>query len=761
MPLSFRYAWRSAWTHKPHTVAAVATVAVGIGAVTALFTAVYGVLLKPLPGYEPDRVVAITQESPRRALNLPAQTDLKRWQEQTRSFSNIAGQQNCPYVMERTEQVMVPCVTPEYFRAMGVAPALGRTFTDAERLAIVLDHDFWQQRFGGSSNVLGKQLSLDGKPYQIVGVLPRDFHPWGRGQTRFYVPFDFEHNPASLNIVARLAPGSTLAGARAELAVLDQREPDIRTLVTPLLAHTVGPDQTSLVWMLFAAAGFVMLLATMNAAGLALARRVSRRQEEAIRMALGASRWSLLRMSLAENLLLSLAGSLAGIAIAGMFTTWIARSLTSLPRVDELQLLEAGPLGFAIAAALASAVLASILPVHRWSLHWLSIAQTAAAFLLVCGAGLLLASLRAIGQTEIGYEPDGVWTAFASLPEQQRAGAETWARLRQRAMELPGVASAATATSLPTGGVTINMLVYREGEDPEVPKPNETGALLNYVSGGYFESAGVRIVRGRQFAANEKAGVAMVSENLARRYFGSAESAIGKRILIPEVKFALDGIGKWLPREIVGVTRNIRRTSIADTTSMDMYLPEWQNPLRMTYLLVRFHPGAAMPSELVRRAVSSELPVSNDRYLSESNGYLRERQSKGAKLLSVMAALALALAAAGVFGVAAHAVSQRSHELGIRAALGATPASLRRLVLSDAIRRTTVGLVIGTVAGLGLFRLMNSLLYGVSPNQPGAFVASGVVLLGAVLLAAWIPAAWAAKADPARAIRSNLHQVRW
>jgi putative ABC transport system permease protein len=767
-------ATRSILGRPGYSVTAILTLALGIGATTAMFTTVHGVLLRPLPGHDSGRLVAITQESSRRALNMPAQDSFRIWQKEAKSFEAIAGQQNCPYTWtgpgRAAEQVMIPCVTAGYFTVLGVRPLLGRDILPSDKRVALLDHTFWIQRFSANATAIGSELLLDKEPFQIVGVLPEEFHPFGRGQTKFYVPFDIDRNPASLNVTARLRDNVTIDQARSEMKLFDAREPgrDIRTLVTPLLDHHLAGSGT-LLWTLFGASAFVLLLACLNVAGLMLVRGAERQQEFAIRTALGATRASLVRTSVVECLLISVPGAFLGIAVSYALVRVIALSLDALPRVDDLAV-NSLSVAFAAATAVLSGLIAGILPALRVTSQRprttgvqraLSVAEVAVAFVLLTGAALLLHSFYEIRKVDLGYRPANVWTAFFSLPEGARESeTAAYSRLRERMARIPGVESVATATALPMGGVTINMLVYREGEDPSQPKPNEKGALLQYISPGYLQTAGIPLRSGRPFDNRDRKGsphVAIVSENLARRYFSG--DAIGKRLLIPEVRFDMNGIDKWVLWEIVGVAGSIRRSTVTDTESMDIYLPEAQNPLRLTYLVVR---NSNVATDMFRQALVAdfpELPSSDHRTLEDRGGYLIQKQRDGLTLLGVFGGLALALAITGVFAVISYTIGQRGKELGIRIAVGAAPGDLRRLVLGETLRMTLIGLAIGVLAAVVLSRLLQSLLFGISGLDPVSILGSATLLVLSGLMAAWQPASKAARTDPAGTLRADTTRI--
>ncbi len=746
-----------------YSVIGILTLALGVGAVTAMFTAVDGVLLRPLPGFDSGRLAAITQESPRRALNMPAQDNFRAWQKEARSFESIAGQSNCPYVWNTVpaEQVLAPCVTADYFRVMGIHPLLGRGFLAGELRTVVLDHDFWRGRMNADPNVIGRELLLDRQPYRIVGVLPENFHPFGRGNAKFYTPFDLDRNPSSLHVIARIRAGVTFEEARAEMAVFDAREKprDIRTHVTPLLDHNVS-DKRSLLWTLFGAAAFVLLLACVNTAGLALVRGAGRQQEFAIRTALGATRQSLVRLSVTESLLLAVPGAAFGLGLAYGLLRLIAWRLASLPRADELAI-DPQSLAFAAVAAIGASLASGTFPALRVTAdskpstakaqRAIAVAEVTLSFLLLAGAGLLLRSFWNIRNVDIGYRPANVWTAFFSLPE---TGSESesiaYERLRSRVSQIPGVEAAATATAMPTGGVTINMFIYREGEDPSQPRPNEKGALLNFVSPDYFRAAGIQLRQGRTFdpAIDRKGATptAIVSQNVADRYFGG--QAIGKRVVVPEIRFDVQGIREWVPREIVGVTANIRRNSITDTDSMELYLPEAQNPLRLTYLAVRTNVTVA--PDAIRKVLAADfpgLPSSDQKTLEDRSGYLAERQRDGLTLLLAFGGLALLLAASGVFSVVSYTLEQRAKEMGIRMAVGATPGDLFRLILRETFVMNLIGLAGGVAATFALSRVLQSLLFGVSSLDALALGGSGFLLLICSACAALQPASKASRTD--------------
>jgi putative ABC transport system permease protein len=660
---------------------------------------------------------------------------------------------------------------------------LGRTFLPGEDQhghdhVVVLDYGFWQRRFGGDPQILNRKIILDNEPWVVIGVMPPGFKAAGVDPGPIYTPYVINDHPHALNVIGRLKPGVSIAAAQAELDAVTARvareNPELKLKATPLLELVTG-TQRPLLLLLSGAVSFVLLIACVNVANLMLARSAARRQEVSIRMALGATRWRILRFVLAEALLISFAASVGALLIAytGLHTL---KPLTAhLPRADELGL-DWRVLAATLSLGVASALLFGILPALRssWRLReatgkgsrtttrpqsLLIACEVALAIILLSGAGLLMQTFSAIRSHDLGYDPRHVLTNFLALPQSKdgtsTAGAALYARIRDRVSKLPGVQMAATASRVPMYGVSIMLDVQPEGEPA---RKQEHLARIAVVSDDYFRVVSTPLLTGRPFNSLDRAGstpVAIVSEAIERRHFGG--HAIRHRIILPELGFNIVP-GKDIPVEIVGVAGNICIDSVEDCDTEYIYLPESQNTLRMEHLLVRAAGDPAAIASAVRQAVSAEapdIPLDQPQTLAERTEYLTRDPGRAMWLLGLFAALAIVLAAAGIYGVSAYLAAQRSREIGIRMALGATSSNIATLIYRGILIPATLGLAFGIVGGATLTRLLKSLLFGVAPGDPKTLAAAAIALLAVALVAATSPAIRAALTDPAAVLRGE------
>ncbi len=769
----FVVAWRGLRRSPAFTVAAIVTLALGIGANTTMFSVVNAVLLRPLPGYQTDRLIQICGAASGSCGYLAPQI-YQRLRERLRSFETLAANQNCRMNLTgagEPEQLAGPCATANWFDLQRAQAMLGRTFLPDEdqhgqNKVVVLDHGYWQRRFGADPRVMGKTLTLNQEPWVVVGVMPPGFRPIGTTASAIYTPYVVADNPDGLLVTGRLKHGVSLATAQIELNVaaaqISHENPDGSTLHLsgiPVLEQVTGP-QRPLLLMLLGAVSFVLLIACVNVANLMLARSAARQHEIGIRIALGASRGRIIRFVLAEALTISCAASLAAVAIAAGSLRFLKPLTSTLPRADELSV-DWRVLLCSLALGIATALVFSILPSHsRATLgaqRGLIASEVALAFVLLMGAGLLIRTFIAMRTTDLGYNPHNVLTNFLALPVSpdgsRTAGAGVYARIRDRVSNLPGVLAVATASRLPMFGVSISMDVHPEGQ-PE--RRQEHIAAMDVISEDYFRVMEIPIRAGRIFTREDRdrsAPVVIVSESIASRYF--AGRALGKRLMIPELKFNIDG-GKEIAAEIVGVVGSVCVDSVEDCQSEHIYLPERQNALRMENLIVRTDGDPMGVAQPVRHAVYLEaptVPLDDPQTLEDRTAYLTDGPKRAMWLLGVFAGLALLLAAAGIYGVSAYLATQRSHEIGIRMALGAEFADIAGLIYRGVLFPSAVGLTIGCGAAVWLTRLLKSLIFGVALGDPKTIAFAGFALLGASVLAATGPAIRAAWSDPARVLR--------
>jgi putative ABC transport system permease protein len=782
---------RRSWTF---TVAAIVTLALGIGANTTMFSVVNAVLLRPLPGYQTERLVRICDNSLNSRFSAPGSCTFlapevyERLRKQLHSLAPLAANQYCRMNLTgagEPEQLPGPCSTANWFELQRAQAMLGRTFLPDEdqhgrNRVLVLDYRLWQQRFGADPGIIGKTLTLDKEPWVVVGVMPPGFRPIGTTDAAIYTPYVVADNPHGLLVTGRLKPGVSLAAAQAELNVvaahLSRENPDWRTLKlsgTPVLEQVTG-KQRPLLLLLLGAVSFVLLIACVNVANLLLARSTAREHEIDIRMALGAGRGHIVRFVLAEALTISFVASLAAVAIAYGGLRLLKPLTATLPRADELSV-DAHVLLFSLLLGTIAALLFGVFPALRSAQltraagmrsracsrpHTTLVAgEVALAFVLLVGAGLLIRTFVALRTTDLGYNPHNVLTNFLALPPSpegsRTAGAAVYAQIRERVSALPGVRTVATASSLPMFGVSISMDVHPEGQPA---RRHEHVASMDVISDDYFRVMRIPQLAGRTFTSDDRDGstpVVIVSESIVSRYF--AGNAIGKRIIIPEFKFNIDG-GKEIAAEIVGVVGNVCVNSVEDCQAEYIYLPETQNALRMENLLVRTDGDPMALARAVRHAAYLEapsVPLDDPQTLEERTSYLTEGPKRAMWLLGVFAGLALLLAAVGIYGVSSYLATQRSREIGIRMALGARFWDIAGLIYRGVLLPSAIGLTVGVGAAVWLTRLLKSLIFGVNTGDPGTLALAGFALLGLCVLAATGPAMRAALNDPAKVLHRD------
>src|SRR5215204_5105330 len=805
-----RYAARVLSKSKGFTAVAVIAIALGVGANTAIFSVVNAVLLRPLNYKEPGQLVLINHNYPKIDLKASVSSPgYAYYRDNAKSFSGVAALtgMNVNLTGEgEPERLQGMSITPNLFQTLGAQPAQGRVFTAEEgevgkNKVVVLSDGFWRRRFAGLP-VVGKTVMLNGEPYNVVGVMPPAFQ-FGRefgGQTPdLWSPIAFtpqQLDPSSgltneyLAVVARLKPGVGAGQAQAEM---DSIAADLRRQYMPgadasnwglLLTNydefVVGKIRTPLM-ILLGAVLFVLLIACANVANLMLARAAVRQKEIAVRTALGASRWRVVRQLLTESVLLSLAGGGVGLLLAMWGVDLLLRlNDNKIPRAAEIGL-DRNVLLFTLGVSVLTGIIFGLAPafqtsnvnlhdtlkeggrsgrggVRRGVRNALVIAEMAFAVILLVGAGLLIRSFVRLQQVNPGFEPRGVLAMQVSLPGSKYKEGTLRAAFDRQVLEvvraLPGVKSAATTTTLPMSGFNQSGSFQIEGR--QIP-PGESSPHGDrwMPSDDYFQTMGVPLVKGRFFDARDTADsppVAIVSEALARKYW-PGEEPVGKRITFNRIPNTQDPL--W--REIVGVVGHVRNEGLEGESRGQYYVPYAQRPNSPDlFIVVRTDGDPASLAPSVRGAVASvdrDLPVyrvtTMEKMVAES---LMERRFS-MFLFGVFAALALALAVVGLYGVMSYGVAQRTHEIGLRLALGAQGRDVLRMVVGQGMGLVAVGLGIGLVGAFLLTRLMSSLLYGVSAADPLTY-AGITLLLGAVaLLASYIPARRATKVDPMVALR--------
>jgi putative ABC transport system permease protein len=795
-----RYALRQLVKAPSFTAIAILTLALGIGACSAIFSVVNTVLLRPLDYPEPDRIVVIRETQvpkfPEFSVSPPNFVD---WEKQTKSYEHLAAYSGAGLNLtgEGEPQRLVGVkVTAHYFDVYGVKPILGRFLLPEEDAVgknhvVVLSHGFWQRVVGGARDVVGRAIQLNGEPYTVVGVAPSGFG--AASEVDVWTPMAFKPDETDnknrgahyVNAAGRLKPGVTVAQAKAELEViatqLAQQYPDSNKgwgiFMMPMQDYTVR-DVKPVLYTLLGAVGCVLLIACANLANLLLARATARHREISIRAALGASRARLVRQLLTESVVLSLCGGLAGLLLARWgLDALLALAPTSLPRVTEIRL-DSGVLVFSLALSVLTGLIFGIAPAwlaaradvnealkqgSRGSTEGgargrlrsaLVVLEVTFALMLLGGAGLLARSFMQLAHVDPGFNPENATLLRLSLPqkkyalpEQQNAFADA---LLDRVKTLPGVQAAGITQSMP---LVNDMVLGFNIEGRPAIAPSDLPSTNYYaVTPDYFRAMGIRLIRGRIFTPQDDAKaprVAIVNETMARQHFPN-EDPIGKRINIT------NGPDTW--REIVGIVADIKQYGVDKATSAQSYEPFAQVPFSSLNVVVRTSgPPAALLGALrpAVYALDKDQPIGAIRPLEEIMADSLARQRFAMTLLTVFSLVALVIAAVGIYGVMAYNVVQRTGEFGIRMALGAQQGDVLRLVLAQGGKLIGIGLVVGLAATLAASRAMGSMLFNTSAQDP-LTLGMITVLLGAVaLVACLLPANRATKVNPIEALRTE------
>jgi predicted permease len=829
-----RYSLRALRRTPMFTAVALLTLGIGIGATTAVFSVVNSVLLRPLPYPSADELVALQHTAPGAPGLATASGDLRlspsmyfTYAEQNRTFKDMGVWfANLATVTGRAEpeQVRTIAVTDGTLQALEVQPVLGRWLSKADQAPggagkVMLSYGYWQRRFGGETSVVGRSVTVDSQPREIVGVMPRGFRVVDTDPD-LIVPLPFNRSqlilpPFAFQGVARLKPGLTIAEASADIArlipVWNGSWPafpgvnpriyeswQITPALRPLKQQVIG-NIASALWVLMGTIGIVLLIACANVANLLLVRADGRQHELAVRAALGAGWGRIVRELTLESVLLGLMGGALGLGIAyAGLRALVAVGPATLPRLSEISI-DPRALAFTLVISLLSGLMFGLLPALKYASPRLAparhfvqggrtssqsrerhrtrnilvVAQVALALVLLIGSGLMIRTFQALRKVEPGFtQAEQLQTLRITVPPALVPEPERVARMQQDIVDklstIPGVRSVGFATAMPMEGLTPNWdAMSVEGKTyaaDEIPPFR----LFKNVSPGFFQTAGTRLIAGRDFTWTDldaRRSIVVISENLAREIWGSPSAALGKRI---RQGTSTVGISQW--QEVVGVVQDVRENGVHAPAPTIVYWPstrEALTPAGRMQLNVSRGIALAIRSERagteaflneMRQAVwsvNANLPLASVQTMQEIYNRSLARTSFTLVMLAIASAMALVLGVVGIYGVISYAVSQRTREIGIRLALGVQPGQLKRMFVREGLTLTAVGTAIGLAAAAGLTRVMSSLLFGTSALDPVTYVAVPAVLVIAALAASYFPARRAAAVDPVEALRAE------
>jgi putative ABC transport system permease protein len=794
-----RYGARMLLKNPGFTLIAVLTLALGIGANTAIFSVINGVLLSALPYPQPEQLAMVWCDNRRQGIpdDITSYPNFVDWRDRNKTFQGMAGVTFDAYNLTGTgepEEIRAATVSINFFQLIGVNPMLGRVFTAEEEQpgrdkVVVLSHSLWQRRFGGDPGILNKTISLSDQPYVVVGIMPSGFK--FPENTEIWGPLAPDEGMRAarfgffLPVVGRLKPGVTRAQAQADLDVIaNQIEKQFPGMagygvnVVPVLENTVGPIRRMLM-ILFVAVLFVLLIACANVANLLLARATVRQREVALRAALGAGRWRIVRQLLTESMLLAVLGG----ALGALLAWWALRLLVDLnpaniPRLETIRL-DGRVLWFNLALSLLTGVIFGLAPALQTSHLKLGdalkeggragagglraqrirgvfiVAEMALTLALLVGAGLLVRSFWRLQNVDPGFKTDHLLTLRVTLwGSKYRQGAQAvsfYDRLQERLAAIPGVV-AVSATSDIMLRKLANSANFTIENKPQAPSELALELPFDRVQPNYFQTMGIQLLQGRAFTSQdsrESPRVAIVNETFVKRYF-SNEDPIGRRFTFG----AAGPNARWIT--IVGVVRDSKRQGVDQPVRIESWMPLAQMPSGSMDVVLRTTGDPLALSNATREAVWSldrDLPIPKIQTMQQVLSERVAQRRLNMLLLGLFALVALILAVVGIYGVMNYVVTQRTNEIGIRMALGAQTRDVLRLIVRQGMTLVLVGVVIGLAATFALTRLMTTLLFGVSATDPITFVAIAALLIGVALVACLIPARRATKVDPMVALR--------
>jgi putative ABC transport system permease protein len=800
-----RYGWRMLVRHPGFALVAILTLALGIGANTAIFSVVNAVLLRPLSYASPDELVAIWESRPGRERETATPANFLDWRERNDVFAALAAFGPASFTLTEggePEQLRGASVSHNFFALLDSRPALGRTFEqgEADPLSVIISHALWQRRFGSDQSIVGRRIRLNDRPYTILGVMPPQFNflflspmrTSARDATEFWVPaprldvpalggsadFDLDRfrRASYLRVIGRLKPGVSLAQAQSAMegiaAQLAVEHPDTNrdygVRLVPLHRQIVGDRRPALLALL-AAVGCVLLVACANVANLLLVRGAARQKEIAIRAALGAGRRRIARQLLTESLLLALAsGALALLMAAWSLDLLVRFGPSELPRLAEVSI-DRWVLGFTLLVSILTGLAFGAWPAWKSSRtdlnesikggaapggrRLLVVAEVALSVLLLIGAGLLLRSFLRLQSSDPGFDPARLVTFSLNLPGSRYPRPETQAEFYRRALEriraLPGVEAAGATINLPIRGDEITFGILFEGR-PE-PAPSERESVgYQAASPDYFETLRIPVRRGREFNQSDTInapGVALINETAARRYFSGVDP-LGQRI-------KLGGHNRpWLT--IVGIVADVRHGGLGAEPRPEGYACALQSPFSFTDVVVRTKgdPRAVFADlRSIIGGLDPALPLTRVMTMEDQIAASVAQPRFTMALATLFGAIAMLLAAIGLYGVMAYTVSRRTREIGIRLALGAQPHQVLRMILAEGLSLTALGVAAGILSALALGRLATSFLYGISGTDQLTYAAVAALIFAVTALACYVPARRAMRIDPLTALR--------
>ncbi len=795
------YGARTLLKNTGFTAIAVLTLSLGIGATTAIFSVVHATLFEPMPYPKPDQLMMVWTKYPD-GRGSTSVGDYLEWKRRNTSFQYLEAWNGGSFnvaTAERPEQVDGSMMTPDFFRMTGTRMFLGRDFLPEEgergkERVVILSHRLWNKHFGANREIIGQQIRLNGEPYTVVGVAPPGMHD--RLPHQLWVPLAFKpdeinHDAHWILVMGRLKDGVSQRQAQTEMQEIARQlarehpnsNANLSVSVEPLHNNFLPDATIKNLWMLLGAVGFLLLIACVNVANLLLARGTTRQREVAIRAALGASRGQLFRQFLTESLLLAAGGGALGVYLAWLMIDAIMGfvPVNMLPSEADVRI-SVPVLLFTIASTILAGLLFGCAPAwqasrldlnevmkqggrsgagRRGLRRALVVVEFALALTLLAGGGLALRSFWNLTRVDLGVRTERVLTFFLPTPQSRFSEpgqvAPYYRQLLQRIEAVPGIESAAVTTGMPTRGAGFGMAFTIVGAPPVDPAARP-GAGFQMVTPGYFETFGIRVVKGRHFTEQDTAGgarVAMVNENFANRYFPNVDP-LTQRIAVDELTPGSLKIGPPVEWQIVGVFHNVRNGERLREDYPEIYVPFWQSSWPQASVAVRTAGDPAGMTRSIAAAVNSidpDLPLAGVKTMDQHVGEVLAVDRFGMVLYGSFAALALLLAAVGIYGVMAFAVTQRTHEFGVRMALGAGAANILSMVLREGGTLAFIGLVFGLGGAYLVGRALHSTLYGVSAMDIGSFGAAAFVLLVAALLACYVPARRASKVDPMTALK--------